>query len=546
MRKLQALKLKTRMILVLGIMTVVQTGVIGLVAVLTLHHSLDEQIGQRALDVAKTIAAMPNVRSAVERRDSDYLVPLSLTLAEQTQARFIVIGDRDGVRLAHPRAEMIGYSMADDDGDDNAPALRFGQTYLAKAQGSMGWSMRGKAPIFDEYGEQVLGIVSVGYHLDQVALTITRYSVTLIVVILLSFGVSAMIAIWFANHFKQAIFGLEPEQIGRLFSEQRATLESVKEGIIAINATGHITTINRTAVVALGLPEAQPHVGRPIEEVLPDSAMLDVLQSGKPQFDREVRRGERIIIANRIPLRQGDEITGVVSSFRPKDELAEVSKKLTRIQQYADSLRSQSHEYANKLHTIAGLIQIGATDEALALIGQETKAHQALIKLLLNAVPDPVLSGCLLGKYNRAKEMGLLLEIDPESHMAERPANIPAEDLVTIIGNLLDNALEATLAHQGKGGQVFLSMTDVGNDLVFEVEDQGGGVAETEHERIFEKGVSSKGETGRGYGLHLVKGILEDLNGTIMLEPSPQGARFVVYLPKQLVTPGEPEGSRDG
>lgn len=529
---LHRLKLKSRMILILGLMALVQTGFIGVFAVHYLHKSLDEQIGQRALDVAKTIAVAPQIIDAVQRGDSQYLQPLSVRLAEETQARFVVIGDKQGIRLAHPRTEKIGRPMSDDEGDDNAPALVDGKGYLSKALGSMGWSMRGKAPIFSNEGE-VIGLVSVGYHLDQVENIIEEYRITLIAVIGASFLLSAMIAVWFANHFKRAIFGLEPEQIARLFDEQRATLESVREGIIAINNDGRITTFNRTAVETLGLADYAELTGRHISEVLPDSTMLEVLKTGQPQFDEEVWLYGHNLIANRLPLKQGDQITGVVSSFRRKDELAMVSKKLTRIQQYADSLRSQSHEYSNKLHTIAGLIQIGATDEAQALIGQEAQSHQELITLLREAVSDPVLAGCLLGKYNRAKEMGLHLIIDPDSRMLSLPEKLPREHLVSIIGNLIDNALEATWEHSGLGGEVALSMLDLGTDLIFEIEDQGPGVTEGDQEKIFEKGYTSKAKDGHGIGLHLVKQLLGNLNGTVTCELGEKGgSRFIVYIPK--------------
>ena len=208
------------------------------------------------------------------------------------------------------------------------------------------------------------------------------------------------------------------------------------------------------------------------------------------------------MVVNRLPVRQGDEIIGVVASFRLRDELDQVSRQLTRIQQYADTLRSQTHEYSNKLHTIAGLIQIGAHDKALALIGSEVSDHQSLLHLLLEAV-GPVIAGCLLGKYNRAREMGLRLDIDPDSEMSDIPASLPREQLVSALGNLIDNALEATFQHTGQGGVVRLSMTDLGAELIFEVEDQGPGVPENAQQRIFERGVSTKGED-HGIGLHLV------------------------------------------
>lgn len=535
MFSLRALKLKTRMAFILGMMALLQTGFIGVFALFYLSHSLDEQISQRALNVAKTIAAMPAVVEAAQSRDSEFLQPLALDLAEVNDARFVVIGDRNGIRIAHPAWERLGKPMHDDDGDYNEPALLYGKPYIQKAIGSLGPTVRGKAPIFDASNEEIVGIVSVGFLLKSVEDIIERYIATLYLVIATSFSLSVLTGLWFASHFKKAIFGLEPEQIGRLFQERNATLESVREGIIAINNKGRITTFNRAAVETLGLDDNTRLADQPIEDVLPDSRLMEVLRSGKPHFDREIWLQNKNLIVNRLPLRQDNEIIGVVASFRRKDELDTVSKQLTQIQQYADTLRSQSHEYSNKLHTIAGLIQLGATDEALALIGQETQSHQALIHLMVEAVPDPILAGCLLGKYNRAKELGLRLEIDPESSMKAIPDHIPREELVSIIGNLIDNALEATLVNRQV--EVRLSMTDLGNDLIFEIEDEGPGIHEDDQTRIFTKGVSSKKGEGHGYGLHLVQTLLQKLGGTVLLEPGDtMGSRFTVYIPKTQET----------
>ena len=533
MKLLLRLKLKQRIILVMGLIALLQTGFIGLFATHYLQQSLDKQIGQRALNVAQSIATFPELISAVEQSNSAYLQPFSLNLAKNINARFVVIGDAAGIRLAHPKTEKIGHGMHDDEGDDNAEALVHGRGYISKAEGSLGWSMRGKAPIRNAQ-QEIVGIVSVGYSLSNVEQVINRHRQTLVLVIGGSFLLSVLIAIWFANHFKRAIFGLEPEQIARLFDEQKATLQSVREGIIAINSEGRITTINQTAIQTLDFPTDQDLTGQPIEQLLPDSAMLEVLDSGKPQYDCEVWLQGKHLIVNRLPLHQGDTITGVVSSFRRKDELDQVSRKLTRIQQYADSLRSQAHEYSNKLHTIAGLIQINAKEEALALIGQESQDHQALIHLLVASVPDPILAGCLLGKYNRARELDLRLIIDPESQMADLPPQLPREQLVSILGNLIDNALEATRQHTGPGGEVRLSMTDLGNDLIFEIEDQGAGISHKQQNLIFEKGFTSKTEQGHGIGLYLVKKLLLSMAGTITLEPTEnQGSRFIVYIPKE-------------
>ena len=541
-------KLKTRMILTFGLVSALQTALIGGFAGYYLSESLYNEIGQRALMVAKTVAATPTVITGIQQRDISTLNHLARTLAATNDALFIVIGDQQAIRLAHPSPERVGHSMADDDGDDGRQALIGGQGYIARALGNLGESMRGKAPVVVPQSGEIIGIVSVGYSVSQVSTTIQRYNFVLYGVVGVMLLISILVAVVIAGRFKREIFGLEPEEIARLFEERNATLQSVREGIIAINRDGVITTVNRAALETLRLDADAPVAGRPILDVLPESDLLAVLQSGIPDFDREVWLRGRQMVVNRLPVRQGDDIIGVVASFRLRDELDHVSQQLTRIQQYADALRSQTHEYSNKLHTIAGLIQIGAHADALSLIGREVSGHQELIHFLLEAVPDPVIAGCLLGKYNRAKEMGLQLDIDPDSQMIDIPDNLPRDQLVSVLGNLIDNALEATRRHTGAGGHVLLSMTDLGHELIFEVDDQGPGIVAEARETIFEKGVTSKEADGKehGYGLYLVRQFLNRWGGSITLENlTGSGCRFTLYLPKTPDhSPGLPPATR--
>ncbi|WP_051642247.1 sensor histidine kinase [Photobacterium galatheae] len=532
---LRHFRLRTRMILILGLIAILQTGALGQFTIRYLDSVLHEQIGQQAMRVAQTIAASPDVIRAVSEKNTAFLQPLSIRMAQAAQARFVVIGDEKGIRLAHLNPQRLGKSMSDDDTDDNSQALIHGKSYVALDQGSIGWSIRGKAPVFSADGSRIIGIVSVGYLLTEVDSIVSRHQLSMIVAITLAFLFSVLMALWFADHFRKAIFNLEPEQIGRMFQERNATLETVREGIVAINQHGIITTFNHAAIKTLQLPEDEVYIGRHITDVLPDNGMLAVLKSGEHHFDKEIWLHDHNLIANRFPLIQNSEVTGVVSSFRLKNEVDLVSRKLTRIQQYAESLRSQSHEYNNKLHTIAGLIQIGAVEQALNLIGQETSSHQSFIQTIMRATSDSILAGCLLGKYNRARELNLELQIEDNSQMSDIPPALPREQLVSILGNLIDNALEATLHHQGSGGIVTLSMSDFGKELIFEVDDQGPGVPAGDEDKIFTRGYTTKNKEGHGIGLHLVKQLTEHLGGFITVEPAePSGSRFTVYIPKSL------------
>lgn len=519
--------------LAMAVMATTQAMLIGGFAWFNLSRSLDDEIGHRALAAAKTVAAMPSIIRGIEQRDLTSLKQLTERLTEENDALFIVVGDRGAIRLAHPNPAKLGKSMADDEGDEGRTALILGIAYVNKAEGSLGPSMRARAPVYDAPGEHIIGVVSVGYSMSQVSDIIGRYTIWLLIVssgiLLLSMGIAMIIT----RRLKREIFGLEPDEIARSFKEQEATLESVREGIIAINQDGRITTFNQQAFRMLGLSEGSPVLGLPIQSVLPESELEGVMRSGLAQLDEEVWLNSTQMVVNRIPLKQNDAIVGAVSSFRPRNEVDLVSRQLTRFEQYADTLRSQAHEYSNKLHTIAGLIQLNAKEEALRLIGSETIDQQKVLELIVRHIDNPIVAGCLLGKHSRAKEMGLKLVFDPDSQLSGLPGSLSADQLVSLLGNLIDNALEATRRQQGSGGEIQLSMTDLGHDLIIEVQDQGPGITAEQTAQIFEKGFTSKHSGNHGIGLHLVQTIIENCNGTIHFEAlTPTGTRVICYIPK--------------
>ncbi len=523
------LKISTRLMIALSLLILLQAVILGVFTLRYLGDSLEEQMGQRALQLASMISQTPSIRDAVARGDSPTVQSIVADLRLATDASFISIGDADGIRLVHPIAERIGKPMV---GGDNYRALELGESYISKAVGSLGESIRGKTPVFDNVGK-VVGVVSVGYLTTTIDETVSNYQETIIIVTWALLALSILIAYYIGRRFRAAIFDLEPHEIAALFLERNATLESLREGIIAINAEGKITTFNRAALKALNLPEDQILTGKPLNDVLPESRLPAMLETGAPEYDRETFINGRTLIINRLPIMRGNDLVGVVASFRPKDELAEVSRQLTRIRQYADALRSQAHEYANKLHTIAGLISIDAKDEALELIGQETAGHQALLTWIKESVDDHLFAGLLLGKYNRSNELGLRLEIDTDSNLSKLPDHIDSQQLVTLVGNLIDNALEATLSNNCE--QVSLSFTDLGEEILVEVEDQGPGIAPEQREAIFRQGYSTKGEN-RGIGLHLVTAICDQLNAKITVETlAPRGSRFTLYIPRSNI-----------
>ena len=517
-----------RMLLLMFLLLGTLIGITWLMVSTLVSSILEEYIGRNALNVSKAVSLTTAVQEGLKNKNSTQIQLYAESVRKATGARFVVVGDHEGRRFSHPVPERIGKFMV---GGDNPRALEKGEAYVSKAVGTLGPSMRGKVPIFDGSGK-VIGVVSVGYLQETVESVTEGY---LQRVLLWVFGLFLLggIGTWLiAKDIKRSIFGLEPLEIARLFRERNAILESIREGVVAINDEGRVTMIDHEAAKILDIPP-ESGIGTPIDSILPQTRMLEVLKSGEGQFDQEMMVGGIEVVVNRVPIWQNDQVTGVVSSFRRKEEIDRLAKELTQIQEYSEALRAQLHEYSNKLHTLAGLIQLGSHREALDLIGRETSGYQELLGTLAVKVPEPLLSAIILGKYNRAQEMRIKFELDPESRMIDIPQNINREKIVTILGNLLENAIEAAQENTSGLQMVKLSMTDYGNDLIFEVEDSGSGIEDESVDLSLQHGFSTKSGTGRGVGLSLVHENLQFLSGHLtIVRSSIGGMRFTIYIPK--------------
>ncbi len=488
--------------------------------------TLREQIGRKAVEVAHTVALNPIVRQGLKSSSPADVQKIAEGVRRKTSAEFVVVGDRDGIRLSHPDPEKIGRPFV---GGDIGPALELGKSYASQSVGTLGPSLRGIVPV-QEVDGSILGFVAVGYLLSDIeaAVTAKRREMYGYVAVVLLFGIFGAAVI--AAGLKSAIFGLEPREIAALFLERNAIIGAIREGIIAVDGNGNLTTVNHAARAYLAKTREEDLRGLPLKGVCSCPEMEKALDEGRQILDREMPIAGRTMIVNIIPL--PGEARGAVASFRPKDELDRLSRELTRMQEYSEMLRAQTHEHSNKLHTIAGLIQIGAHQEALELVMTEASGYQDLIRSLTEAVPDPLLAGIILGKFNRARELKINFALDPDSSLADIPPYLNREHLVTILGNLLDNAFEAVREFTGER-KVRLFLTDLGTDLIIEVEDSGPGVAEEVAQSLFDKGVTTKGHLDRGIGLYLVRQALDALGGEITFARSALGgALFTAIVPK--------------
>ncbi|WP_139491947.1 ATP-binding protein [Brevibacillus dissolubilis] len=524
------MRFQSRLMLIICSMLLFVILFIGATFEYMVSHTLHDEIGNRALQVAKTVAVMPDIIQAFDDPEPWRIIePIAEKVRMETQAEFVVVGNRDGIRYSHPNPDRIGEKMQ---GGDIKPVLE-GHSIIYEAVGTLGPSLRGRTPIYDESG-QVIGVVSVGFLSQDIQSVIASYRYRIIAVGCLTLLLGVLGTLFITRKVKKAILGLEPEQIGQLYEEKQTILESVREGILAINKEGRITMANQTVIEMLGLPTDQNVTGLHVSDFLGSVRLLDVLKTGQAEFDQEVIYSGNHLIVNRVPIfDRNRHIIGAVSSLRYKSELYRVLEELSHVKEYAEALRAQTHEYSNKLYLISGLIQLESYQEAIEFITRESDVHLNHTRFIMREIPDPLIGGLFIGKLNRANELKVELTLDQESSFRDIPASIDRDALITIIGNLIDNAMEAVLAPGAVAKHVHVFVTDIGEDLIIEVEDSGCGIPDEYADKLFEVGFSTKTAPNHGFGLSLIRHAVEQLQGYITYGPNPGGGTiFTVAIPK--------------
>ncbi|EAX48322.1 signal transduction histidine kinase regulating citrate/malate metabolism [Thermosinus carboxydivorans Nor1] len=519
------MKLRTK-ILLLSLATMCLTlALVGVLVYNLVSDHVQTSVGNRALAIARVVARVPTVQEAImSDNPSAVLQPFAERWREATGAAFIIISNMQEVRLSYPVPSMVGTPMAP--WIDREPVLR-GEEYVYIAQGNLAPSLRANAPIYAPDGSRQIGFVSVGFYLDDIY-TITRKTVEkLLVVLVVAAAVSSVGAGLLARNVKQATFGLEPREIATILKEREATLEAIREGVIAVDTQKIIRVINNEAARILGV-DADASRGLLIDQVLPDNRLADVLREARPIQDEEQRVGEIIIMANSVPIVVDGKVVGAVISFRDRTEINRLAEELTGVHRLVDVLRAQAHEFKNKLHTIAGLIQLGRYDEAVNFAIDSQLSQQGLFTQLAQ-IKDAVIYGLLVGKTSQMKEQGIEFTIDPDASLEQLPVNVASGDIVLILGNLLQNAVEALAASSHKA--VWVSIRQQADKLMIIVRNSGPTIDETLAAHMYKRGVTTK-PTGSGLGLALVAEKLKLVGGAIThrnLEPT--GVEFTVVIP---------------
>jgi sensor histidine kinase regulating citrate/malate metabolism len=544
--------LARQVLALITVATIVIVAAAVLAAYLQARDSAYDAARSQVKSVALAVAATPAVAAAVAASDPDRsLQPYAEQVRRSTGTDFVVIMDPGGIRYSHPDPKQIGGRFL----GHTEPALA-GRAFTETYTGTLGPSVRGVAPV--QRDGTIIGLVAVGITLDTVGRSLAQQVPPLVLAGLVTFAASAAGAWLLSRRLRRQTHGLGPEELSRLYEFYDAVLHAVREGLLLLDREGRLQLVNDEGRRLLGLPDNA--LGRPVRDLALPADVLDALLTDGPRVDDVRLSDDRVLVVSRMPARwQGRELGSVVT-LRDHTDLLTLSGELDSVRGFAESLRSQAHEAANRLHTVISLIELGHVERALEFATAELREAQSLTDQVFEAVHEPVLAALLLGKAAEANERGVELVLAENLELPD--AGIDGRALVTIVGNLLDNAIDAAAdRHQvevpapavgaagtaGAAGAApvgprwvrFGAWVDPESGmLLMQIADSGAGIDPADAGRVFDRGWSTKpgrsGVGGRGLGLALARQAVDRHGGTIEIAPGDGlsgGAVFLVRLP---------------
>jgi sensor histidine kinase regulating citrate/malate metabolism len=531
-----------------AVVAVVVVAAVG-AAYLQAAQSSQASASARVLAVARSVAASPLVRS--ELRSSNptaVLQPYTLRVSRDTGTDFVVVMTTSGKRFTHPRPELIGQQFS-----GHIAGAAAGGVVLETFGGSFGPSERAVVPVRADNGGPVLGLVGVGVTRQAISRDVATQVPSLLaaaaVALLLAAGGAALVA----RRLRRQTHGMAPDELARMAEFYDAVLHGVREGLVLLDPQGRLLLANDEAHRLLDLPE--DCTGRRLDELGMPTGLTAALEGGREISDAIHLTPSRVLVVSQAAARWEDRHLGTVLTLRDHTDLRAMTGELNSAHRLADALRSQAHEAANRLHSVISLIELGHVDQALTFATSELALAQRLTDLVVSSVDEPVLAALLLGKAAEANERGVELEVDPECNV---PGGvIPARDLVTVVGNLLDNAIDAAAGAPGPRRVGFSGWLEdvptafgIASELVLQVSDTGPGLDEVSAELAFTRGWSTKPEerlVGHGLGLALVGQTTRRHQGTVdvgrgsdaalvgaAVDAAFVGAVFTVRLPVAL------------
>lgn len=508
------------------IMAMVVAGIAVLVYVNAAGHA-EDAARDRVTAAARAVADAPSVAAAIRGEDpSASLQPYAEQVWRDTGVSFVTIMSPDGIRWTHPHTDQIGRPFL-----GHIERAQQGGTFTETYTGTLGASVRVVTPVWDD--GRIVGLVSVGITVEAITDQVRDQLAVLIGIAAAALAVGGL-GTYFANaRLRRHTHGMAADELSRMYDYHQATLHAVREGLILMDADRRVALCNDAARELLGLPGDV--VGSYVADLGLPASLTGALLAAEPRVDEVHLTAERVVVVNTSPVR-GGERRGTVVTLRDHTDLQSLTGELDSVRGFAEALRSQAHEASNRLHAVVSLIELGRTQDAVEFATAELQLAQALTDRVVAAVAEPVLAALLLGKAAEANERGVELTVTEDSRIDDGvlPASLTSRDLVTLLGNLIDNALDAAIegaAQTTARPHVEVTARTDDGELLLRVTDSGRGVDPAVVREVFRRGWTTKSH-GHGLGLALVEQTARRAGGAVDLERAVGGgATFTVRLP---------------
>ena len=506
---------------------VIATALMALVGTLVITVRMEFQtIDNNLTNMAKVMAQLPQAQLVLTgQAENEWLTAyLDGAVASVENIDIILVGDREGTLFYSQDHTQVGTVY----GADAWRSALSGEVTVAGAEGLDQAERCAFAPVTDGQGE-VVGFVAVGIYARNVRMLVWSTMGQFLLIAAAACLFAMLLSSRVSRRIKEALMGYEPEDLSRLFRRQEVVMESLEEGIVAIDHFGRIIYMNQAAAGLYGLSDRREALGRFARDFGRGSTLERLLQTGKAERNVSIDflPGGRVL-SDRFPIRQEGKVVGAVAIFRDRTEVTRLAEDLTGVRHMVEAMRAYTHEFMNKLHVIHGLLQMERYDMAKEYIMDITRTQHQAISRVMERILDPTVAALLVGKTSRAAELGIRLILGADSQLGAVGRFLPSAALVSVLGNLIDNAMDSLNQSGRQPKEVTVSIQEAEKGLFLCVEDTGLGIDPAVLPHIFEEGFSTKGED-RGTGLSLVKEVVDTYHGQIRVESEREvGAVFYV------------------
>ena len=499
---------------------------------INIHFEVEKR-DQNLQNIAEAVASSPLIDDKIANPDdkkttellNEYLDSLKISLDNIDVISFV---SRENIRLYHSNHELIGTEY-----DGAIPKFEkvSKEYYTANETGPSGSQRRAYAAVYDKNGNYT-GFVMTILLLENIKAETLQILFIFALITIAAILIELIISAELSSSIKKSLHGYEPNVFSAMFQVRDNILESLNEGVLAVDKNGVVQFANRSAAKMLGKKKAKELINTPFTDCCNDGFIKNVISTGEKEFNiQEQSIDNSNVLIDCIPIKEKDDIIGAVAILHNREEYTKLMEDLAGTRYLVDSMRANNHDFTNKLHVIMGLIQMEMYDDAVSYIENISIVQRETISKIMSVVDEPSIAALLIGKSARASELNIKFILNDESHYSKTDLLLPSELMVTVIGNLIDNAFEAiNIKDIQRQKELRFGIYSRENALLITVEDTGIGISKDNLEHIYDNGFSTKGE-GRGTGLYQVKEMVEAIGGKITVESQENvGTSFTVIF----------------